>query len=218
MKFIGVDLAWTYKNETGICILEEKKCIFCDAKVYSDEMIIELMEKYVPCIVSVDAPLVVKNESGGRSIDSVVMKTKINGRFLKLYATSRSYMFRTFKAVRGETLLEKSDLVLGENIFETYPTGIFLSLFPEIYDQRYKISSKLPLLKLIENSNKVLEHIRSLGFEVDLDNEVATKKKYKVFEDKLDSVLCAINSYYLYHGSSLCFKDDSGFITLPKKL
>jgi|LGVE01.1.fsa_nt_gb predicted RNase H-like nuclease len=218
MKYIGIDLAWTTKNETGICILDNHTCIFLDAKVYSDEDIVKMILEHRPCIVSIDAPLVVTNETGGRAIDSLLMKKKINGKYLKLYATSRSYMMKTFKAIRGEVILDdlKDDFILGEHITETYPTGVFLSLFPNLFDDKYKISSRLSLELLITNVSNILNEIKSLGFNVEMEfNHIKTKKAYKVYEDMFDSVLCALNSYYFDKQSSFTLKDDNGCLTLP---
>ncbi len=41
MRFIGIDLAWTYKNETGICVMNEAGEIeYLDSAIFSDEEIV----------------------------------------------------------------------------------------------------------------------------------------------------------------------------------
>lgn len=221
MKYIGIDLAWTYKNETGLCIFDGMTCKYLEAKVYSDKALVDLILANRPCVVSIDAPLVVNIESGGRTVDSLVMKTKFHGRHLKLYATSRSYMMKTFKAIRGEVLLEaltKEGFVLGQDIFETYPTGILLSMFPGCFENRYKISSKHDLATLKKHGNDLVAEIKKLGFDFDLSNgHIHTKKAYKVYEDMLDGIMCAINSYYCSQGHGHIFHDDSGMIALAKR-
>ncbi|MCH4888134.1 DUF429 domain-containing protein [Acidaminobacter sp. JC074] len=216
MYYIGIDLAWTEKNETGICILEDNKCIYLESKVFTDDEIVGLILDYQPSVVSIDAPLVVKNEKGGRSVDSLLMKTPIHGRYLKLYATSRSYMLRVFQTIRGEKILEKvSSLKLGKDIVETYPTGIYLSLFPDLFENKYKLSSKKSLEEIKSNANKLLQALgQSFDFELKLDG-IQTKKDYKHTEDMIDGLLCAVNSYYLAHHKGSVFKDDSGCISLP---
>lgn len=153
--------------------------------------------------MAVDAPLVVENQNGGRACDSLLMKTSINGRFLKLYATSRTYMYRIFGDIRGEKI--RSDLINYE-VIETYPTGIYLSLFPELYKHRYKISSRNSLEELIKNGQQLMDKIKKLGFQVDVDVNVKTKKAYKVIEDQLDAIMCAVNSYYYHHIEPLTTK------------
>lgn len=222
MYYIGIDLAWTYKNETGLCVLDDKlNCIFNEANIYSDEKLVKLIMTYQASIVSVDAPLEVKNELGGRICDSLLMKHKINNKYLKLFATSRSYMLRTFKAIRGESihhLLKEEGYKLGMNLTETYPTGIFLSLMPELFDDKYKLSSKLPLQQILEHANAVLNALKELGIKnilIDLEN-IKTKKAYKHVEDQIDGLLCAVNSYYFHQKKVKVFEaDDNGYISLP---
>ncbi len=216
MYYIGVDLAWTTKNETGICILEENKCIYLESEVFTDDEIVRLILNYQPCIVSIDAPLVVVNETGGRTVDSLLMKTCIHNRYLKLYATSRSYMLKTFKVIRGENILKKlPDFELGKTIVETYPTGIYLSLYPELFDCKYKLSSRNALEKLKFNAMTLVKELnKSFEFKLDLE-DIRTKKAYKHIEDKLDGLLCAVNSYYLDNQQCTIWKDESGCISLP---
>lgn len=216
--YIGIDLAWKATKETGICILNDnKECIYLKADVYSNEEIAALINSY-PGVTSVDAPLIVKNETGGRRCDSLLMRTKINGRHLKLYATSRTYMKRVFGSIRGEEIISKVDQSLKEQIIETYPTGIFLSLFPDLFEDKYKLSSRLPLTEVKEHALQLIAAIKAMGFQFNLTPEaVQTKRAYKTFEDQLDSVLCAINSYFFVNGQYTSFAiDDNGKIVLPR--
>lgn len=218
MYYIGIDLAWTNHQPSGVCILKNKKVIFLDAKVYNDQEIIKIIEENQPCIVSIDSPLVVKNDHGGRLVDSMLMKRKINNRYLKLYATSRTYMTRAFGGIRGENILNslKGEFILGKTITETYPTGIYLSLFPHLFDHKYKISSRLSLDSLVKHAKTLLSEIKAMGFDIDFSLDcVNTKKAYKLKEDMIDSLLCAINSYYLDTGRVVLFQDDNGCISLP---
>ncbi|MBI9012373.1 MAG: DUF429 domain-containing protein [Clostridiales bacterium] len=222
MYYIGVDLAWTYKNETGFCVLDDNlNCIFCDADIYSDSELIKMINLYEFKIVSVDAPLIVKNETGGRNCDSLLMKHAIHNRYLKLYATSRNYMLRTFKTIRGEELyrlLLKEGFVLGEDLTETYPTGIFLSLMPELFDNKYKLSSRLSLEVLLTHAREVLDVLVDLGVKnmpIELET-IKTKKAYKHVEDQIDALLCAVHCYYFDKRESITFiGDDNGSISLP---
>jgi predicted RNase H-like nuclease len=219
MYYIGIDLAWTNHQPSGVCILKNKKVIFLEAKVYSDQEIIKIIKENQPCIVSIDSPLVINNDHGGRLVDSKLMKTKINNRYLKLYATSRTYMTKVFGGIRGENILEglKDEFVIGKTITETYPTGIYLSLFPHLFDHKYKISSRLSLESLVKHAKTLLNEIKAMGFELNLSLDLLnTKKAYKLKEDMIDSLLCGMNSYFLDHGKAIKFHDDNGCITLPQ--
>ena len=94
-----------------------------------------------------------KNEKGGRLCDSELMKYRFHGRTVKVFATSRDYMKRHYGGIRGEKLLKELEnscrLKLGESVVETFPSGVVISLFPHLYDRKYKISSRLNLDKLI---------------------------------------------------------------------
>jgi len=64
MHYIGIDLAWTYSKESGICIIDDNgKIIYCESKVFSDEMIAAIVEGHAQegAIVGIDAPLIVNN-------------------------------------------------------------------------------------------------------------------------------------------------------------
>ncbi len=51
---MGIDLAAKNKNPTGICVLNSKLSCFT---VFKDEEILDLINKYKPLIVAIDAPL-----------------------------------------------------------------------------------------------------------------------------------------------------------------
>ncbi|OLN27220.1 hypothetical protein [Desulfosporosinus metallidurans] len=47
MHHIGIDLAWTYAKESGICVIDDNGMIvYCESKVFSDEMIAAIVEEY----------------------------------------------------------------------------------------------------------------------------------------------------------------------------
>jgi predicted RNase H-like nuclease len=47
MNFIGIDLAWTYKNETGISVINDSgKIIFSESQRYNDEMLADLVKQF----------------------------------------------------------------------------------------------------------------------------------------------------------------------------
>ena len=47
MNYIGIDLAWTYTKESGICIIDDfGKIVYCESKVLTDEMIATIVEEF----------------------------------------------------------------------------------------------------------------------------------------------------------------------------
>lgn len=242
MHFIGIDLAWTYKNESGICVIDDSgKILLSESNVFSDEAIVEIVKQYSyeGAIVAIDAPLIVNNHTGSRSADRAIMSEKINGRNLSVYTCNRDYMIKTYGSIRGEKLVSHimqavPDFVLTPNIsdkshciIETFPTGICLGLFPDDYPIKYKIKSKIPfettqsemvrmvrVLKTISNLTPSLINFEDY-FEVGRIMSLS-KKDFKSFEDRVDALLCAYAAYWLKSKSGKVFGDAlEGFIVLP---
>jgi predicted RNase H-like nuclease len=120
LKFIGIDLAWSYKNNTAISVLElhtdKKSANLIDyaERLNSDEEIIDYVGRNVckgTCI-SLDAPLIVKNKTGARPVDK-----EISARFRKFLAGAHPCNLNKFKGkVRGNELVKKlKDLGLRHN-------------------------------------------------------------------------------------------------------
>ncbi|MGM0508093.1 MAG: DUF429 domain-containing protein [Fusobacteriota bacterium] len=248
MKFIGIDLAWTYKNETGLCIMNEDGTIeYLDSKVYSDLDIISIISNYKKdnkddIAIGVDAPLIVKNQGGSREAERSVMKTKINGFKLSIFVVSRGFLERNFGMIRGEILMNKIQKKFPEvkiddipkknksSIIETFPTGICCGIFPEIYPIKYKLNrkisyenTKIELKKLLKKFYELEEKnmIMKLKNNLKFEETNITKKKYKHIEDKVDAFLTAYGIFSIYKGYSkkkIFGEVDEGAITIPIKI
>jgi len=73
MNFVGVDLAWGNRNATGLCVVSDGEVI-ASCRKRSLEEIGAWLDPYVggDCVVAVDAPLIVANESGRRPCESTI--------------------------------------------------------------------------------------------------------------------------------------------------
>jgi len=243
MNYIGIDLAWTYANESGICVIDDLgKIIYCESKVFSDEMIGSIVEEHAKegAIVAIDAPLIVNNETGSRSCDGAIMREKIHGKNLSVYTCSRSFMLKYYGVVRGEEVVKAirnrmpafsltGDLTNKKHvIIETFPTGITLGLFPDAFPVKYKIKHKVQfettktemgrmvnLLKRLSDFNPPVHNIEDF-FNHSSSIQAMPKKGYKNLEDKLDAFLCTYAAYWLANHKGKVFGDDrDGFITVP---
>lgn len=242
MKFIGIDLAWTYKNETGVCIISDNGTIEClISAILSNEEIVDLIKQYChePICVAIDAPLIVKNENGSREAERSLMAHKIHGYNLSLFVASRSFLTRTFGEIRGEVLLdllikefpdiEISTMVSEEKstVIETFPSAICCGLFSEIYPVKYKLKKKVPyaetmhqMKRLVDRLNVLENHegiVNNLLSRLLPDNLVLNSKNHKHIEDKVDAFLSAYCVFSIYKRISkpLVFGDVSnGFITI----
>lgn len=245
MNFIGIDLAWTYKNETGICVINENGEIeLCEARNFSDQDLASLVKEYAGngAIVAIDAPLVVKNETGSRECDRVIMKQKIHERNLSVFTCSRQYLINTYGSVRGEQVVAQIRGLMPEfvlttdarsndfNIIETFPTGICLGLFPEFYPIKYKLKKDVPSNITKAEMGRMIDALSGLQeYPLPIKNsqeyfgwrgqiERLSKAAYKNLEDKVDAFLCAYAAYWLKNNDGQTFGTlEDGFIMLPVK-
>jgi len=215
-------LAWTYKKETGLCIISEDRTIIeLSAEVYSDEAIVEklLIYKDEPMIIAIDAPLIVNNEQGSRSAERLFMKAKINGIHHSVFNCSRSYLEKTYGSIRGEILVKKllealpnigvstEPMVNSSSIIEVFPSGSVSGIFPELSPIKYKYKPKLGFERAINEMNRLIDAFDASerndelkGFirrfnKVDL---AITKKTFKTLEDQMDALLCAFGMLLVY--------------------
>ncbi|MCB8814733.1 DUF429 domain-containing protein [Desulfosporosinus shakirovi] len=243
MRYIGIDLAWTYANESGICVIADNgEIVYSESQVFSDEMIADIVAEHARegAIVGIDAPLIVNNETGSRYCDGAIMREKIHGKNLSVFTCSKSFMLNHFGVVRGEEVVKAirkrmpafaltGDLTNKKHvIIETFPTGITLGLFPDAFPIKYKIKHKIKfettktemgrmvnLLKRLSDFNLPVHNIEDF-FNHSLSIQAMSKKGFKNLEDKLDAFLCAYASYWLANYKGKVFGDDrDGFITIP---
>lgn len=243
MLFIGIDLAWTYKNESGICVISGSGEVeFLGAGIYSNEEILEIIKNYSvdEMCIAIDAPLIVNNETGSRGAEGALMRAEIHGHRLSAFNSNRSYFMKVFGDIRGETLMkmiqrEYPDTEVGfseskSNIIETFPTGICCGLFPEIYPVKYKRKTKISfeetcrqmeiLLNRLERIETAEGHISGLISKLAADASSFTRKEHKHAEDKIDAFLCAYGMYSIYHGRAegMMFGNiEDGFMVVPVK-
>ena len=76
MHYVGVDLAWGEKQPTGLAVLDETGRLVHVSPVRTDDEIVAALAAYVegPCLVAIDAPLVVRNATGSRPAEQELSK------------------------------------------------------------------------------------------------------------------------------------------------
>jgi len=216
MRYIGIDLAWTYANESGICVIADNgEIVYCESQVFSDEKIADIVAEHAQegAIVGIDAPLIVNNETGSRYCDVAIMREKIHGKNLSVFTCSKRFMLNHFGVVRGEEVVKAirkrmpvfsltGDLTNKKHvIIETFPTGITLGLFPDAFPVKYKIKHKIKfettktemgrmvnLLKRLSDFNPPVHNVEDF-FNNSSSIQAMSKKEFKNFEDKLDAFL-----------------------------
>lgn len=243
MKFIGIDLAWTYKNESGICVIDESgDVLVLESAVFSDENLVNIIKTYSgeKLHIAIDAPLVVNNETGSRQAERDLQRGRIHGHRLFAFNSNRTFMKKAYKGIRGEML---SNLIIehlpnisigmneqGSSIVETFPTGIVSGLFPDIFPVKYKRKKGMTFEETVGQMKLMTERIGLFeqqniisGFSDKLivDETTITRIHHKHLEDKLDAVLCALGLYLIHEKLAEPRKfgtDEEGFILIPELL
>lgn len=243
MKFIGIDLAWTYKNESGICVIDERgEVLVLESAVFSDEKLVNIIKTYggEKLHIAIDAPLVVNNETGSRQAERDLQRGRIHGHRLFAFNSNRTFMTKAYKGIRGEMLSNLiiehlPNISIGMNeqdssIVETFPTGIVSGLFPDIFPVKYKRKKGMTFEETIGQMKLMTERIGLFeqqniisGFSDKLivDETTITRKHHKHLEDKLDAVLCALGLYLIHEKLAEPRKfgtDEEGFILIPELL
>lgn len=243
MKFIGIDLAWTYKNESGICVMDEDgEVLILESAVFSDEEIVNIIKFYgdEKLHIAIDAPLIVNNETGSRQAERDLQRGRIHGHRLFAFNSNRTFMTKAYKGIRGEVLSQLITEHLpnisigmnksGSSIIETFPTGIVSGFFPDIFPLKYKRKKGMAFEETVGQMMLLIDRIAMFeeqsiisGFSEKLfvNEETITRKLHKHLEDKLDAVLCAVGLYMTHKNLAAPRKfgtDEDGFILIPELL
>jgi predicted RNase H-like nuclease len=74
MYFVGLDLAWGEKNQTGVAVIDSDGRLLHLGVAHDDESIATAIAPYVAdeCLVAIDAPLIVPNETGARPCEAAL--------------------------------------------------------------------------------------------------------------------------------------------------
>jgi len=217
MKYIGIDLAWTEKNETGLCVLGDGGAAErLEAARFSLGELADLIRSFgrEELTIAVDAPLLVRNETGSRTAERELVRDRIHGNRLNAFMASRSFLNRRFGGLRGEDLVReiqsvRPDLPLNRRtdrggLYETFPTGICCGLFPDLYPLRYKRKrgmspeDSLAEMKRLKARLKEWEEAGILSGVTDrlgLPEGTPGGKELKHLEDRIDGFLCALGAF-----------------------
>lgn len=245
MYFIGVDLAWSEKNPTGVATIEYEDgegSITSAKTVETDEEITEYVKENVKKekgLVLVDAPLKVPNETGRRPAEDLTGKLfrEYNA---GAYPANRKRLSKWTGRVRGEDITEKleeqgfqHDPDIDKNqecrkIIEVYPHPSMVTLFDLDEILKYKNKPKRDYDFLWKEFKRYQENLKNLEEpplhdpENILGKEVeGTKgKELKNYEDILDAVFSAYIGLYYWKKPEECAilgNLEEGYIMTPVK-
>jgi len=226
MFFVGIDLAWSYKNNSGVSILDlVNKEIFFSLKKTDEEIInyIFSIVKQKSAIIGIDAPLIVPNENGNR-----IAEKELNRMFSKYEASAlpsnrkilskyndglirgEELSFKLSKKGFSQKFLEDKTQKKIKRVYEIYPNSAMVELFNLKKTLKYKIKNKISRLSEFNKYKKLLFDIykKKLDLEIKfLQNDITkfSKKQLKEYEDIIDSIFISFICYR-YWLNPLCFK------------
>ena len=76
MSFVGIDLAWSVRNRTGLAVCDAEGRLTASASAGSDDEIATWLEEHAPDVevAAIDAPLVVPNATGMRGAEKAIQR------------------------------------------------------------------------------------------------------------------------------------------------
>ena len=129
MRFVGLDLAWGSNGGTGLCFVDENKIVE-SGFARTDEEIIERLRPVTsePCLVAIDAPLVISNKTGRRECERAISRC-----FGKHHAGAHSSnlgMPAFAHGSRGARLCSQLNLEMDPEITPLVPTRRAIEVYP----------------------------------------------------------------------------------------
>ena len=230
MYAVGIDLAWSPRNPTGLAVAEGRgnrwTLLEAGSDVTTNREIVDALASRVgdrPAIVAIDAPLVVPYETRGRDGDRLI--TRMFGPYdAGVYPATRFYLGRyggkriwdLVEDLRAAGYRHDCRLTPGKPVrqfFETYPHAATVALFGLQKTLKYKpregrsYEVRWRAFRELERHLLGLSRFRPAmaGVSRFIEPRVAGLRgaRLKAYEDRLDAILCAyIAAYYWTWGTN----------------
>ena len=249
--YVGIDLAWKIGNPFFVSLIEERKkgkgrILAVEKKYHNDvvEYLEEVFEngKYKSLLVSIDAPLIVKNRIGARKCEKELAKeyrrfkasahpTNLEKKYIKdlVRLFIPEFIKRDYSITSNIQLFKKSSKKL---LIEVYPHPAMVQIFGLKERIKYKkgnleerkkgLKKFIKCLRTLKKKSPSLEGVTKLvkGFLV--SNPQNSYREMKEVEDYLDAIFCGYISFYiafwLNRGKrkwKVFGNDNDGFIIVP---
>jgi predicted RNase H-like nuclease len=235
MHFVGLDLAWGEKKQTGVAAIDLSGRLLDVGIAQDDAAIIDAVAPFTSgdCVVGFDAPLIVTTSSGFRPAE-----TAYNRDFQRFDAGA--YPAHTgnplFNPPRAATLAAALDLdtnpasTSNRRAIEVYPHPGTVVLFEldktlkykkgPFGDRRRELLKLMTFIEGLDDATPRLRPNRSVAWvELRRRVEAATKPaQLDRDEDPVDAVMCAYLALYWYSrpdDMSIYGDADTGFIVTP---
>ena len=235
MYFVGLDLAWGEKKQTGVAAIDSDGRLLHVGIAQDDASIIDAVAPFTrgDCLVAIDAPLIVNNPTGYRPAEAAY-----NRDFQKFDAGA--YPANTtnplFNPPRAAVLASALDLDMdpgstaSRRAIEVYPHPATVVLFGLDKTLKYKKGpfedrqrELLKLMTLLEGLDKETPRLRAnrsvAWVELRRRVEAATRpSQLDRDEDAVDAVVCAYVALYWYHRPedvTIYGDAETGYIVTP---
>ena len=242
--FIGLDLAWTSKNESGICWLEgdsreNLRCTRLEVAAYETEDLAEEVASANPAVVTIDAPVLYTPERWAEA--------EIARRFNKYKCPAHSsHMAYSNGFTAGFDLgqaleergynLDPQPLLRGWNpsqsAVEVYPHTIHVRLFglSERLPYKRKKGRDTPYRRrVMQKYQELLTALLEKECPLVLDHpevqrtldpaaaQVAVGKSLQRLDDGLDGITCAVAAWLMWKNPDgwEALGDENGYIVVP---
>ncbi len=204
MHYIGIDLAWGHRAPTGVAVLDADAHLLHVAAVRTDEDIEASLTAYAdgPCVVGLDAPIVVTNPTGSRPAEKALSRD-----FRRFEAgthpsnTGKPEFADGTRAARVAKRLGLDTNPLSgreRRAIEVYPHAASVVLFDLATTLKYKNKPGRDLELLRRELLTLVGHVETVVAVDDAWSalrrqvETATRKsQLRVVEDQVDAVVCA---------------------------
>jgi predicted RNase H-like nuclease len=216
MHFVGLDLAWGEKNQTGVAAIDADGRLLHVGAAHDDASIIDAIAPFTgaDCIVAFDAPLIVNNQTGHRPAE-----TAFNRDFQRFDAGARPAFAEKpeLKNPRAARLASALDLDMdpasgsSRKAIEVYPHPATVVLFElerilkykrgPFGDRQRELLKLMTLIEGLDDTTPRLRANRSVAWvELRKRVEAATRPvQLDRDEDPVDAVVCAYIGLYWYH-------------------
>ncbi|MCR4391812.1 MAG: DUF429 domain-containing protein [Candidatus Acetothermia bacterium] len=244
MRFVGVDLAWSYRNPSAAVALAWQEGIASplawEPALESDDQLLAFIGRVAedgPALVAVDAPLVVPNETGARPCDLAVSRAYRRQQAGAHPANRR----RLGPRVRGEELVARlgglgfvhSPVVRPQapvrQVVEVYPHPATVELFSLPRTLKYKARRDRPYPLRWRELERYRTLLRSLAgreppmeaglFLAELDPVGRRGRSLKRCEDLLDALFCAYLALHIWYWGEAGYRRfgdlATGYILVP---
>jgi predicted RNase H-like nuclease len=201
--FVGVDLAWSARNTTGLAVVDSAGALVASGSALTDDDIDAWLSRHAPepRIVAVDAPLIVPNAFGARHCERLI--TSAYGRYDSgCHSSNRGLPW--MNPPRGEQLARRHSWSVDPHrpspvCIEVYPHAAMVGLFGLGRTLKYK---KGPVASRRDAMVEVLTRMSGLTpltlttnprwQEIEHQVQTATRPvDLSRVEDEVDAILCA---------------------------